>query len=76
MELMFQLPRGSTQKEGLFLQQLSNDTVSNDIASSSNAPGLSTQTHTIISPNQEMLELLRGLSESSKSLMARMDKME
>ena len=66
----------SAQQEGSFLQQLNNDTVSNGIASSSNAPGTSTQTHTVTSPNQEMLDLLRGLSESNKSLTARMDKME
>ena len=66
----------SAQQEGSFLQQLNNDTVSNSIASSSYAQGLSTQSHTITSPNQEMLDLLRGLLESIKSFTARMDKME
>ena len=49
-----------TDQEGSFLQQLSSDTVCNDVVSSSNAPVLSTQAHTIISSNQEILKLLRG----------------
>ena len=66
----------SAHQEGSFLQEPNSDTVSNSIASSSNAPGTSAQTHSVTSPNQEMLELLRGLLESNKALTARMDKME
>ena len=64
------------QQEGSFLQQLCNDSVSNSLASTSNATGPSIQTHAVDSPNQEMLDLLRGLSESNKALTARMNKME
>ena len=43
--------------------------------STSNATGPPIQTQAVDSPNQEMLDLLRGLSESNKALTARMNKM-
>ena len=66
----------STPQEGSFLQQFDKDIVSNALASSNDASGSSIQPHAVPSPNQEMLDLLRGLSDSNKRLAARMDKME
>ena len=66
----------SGQQEGSFLQQFYNDSVCNGLASTSNATGPLIQTQAVDSPNQEMLDLLRGLSESNKALTARMNKME